>query len=249
MAFTSDKEDKELLSRIEDLADLSLTRNKPCFLGFLNEREQYIIQENFLFYSSYISFYGGYKNAKRKILCFSQNEEDYSLYPLRPIYFQFRKSDKLTHRDFLGAMMNLGVERDCIGDIVINEGKAVCFVKSEIKNYFRLHISKIGRVGVKIVDDEPDIDYSDDIEKLSLIVSSMRLDVIVAAITKLSRDKTAALILSGKVFTNYSENKKVSCSIKEEDIISIRGYGKFVIKEQAGNTKKGRIKITVNKYR
>lgn len=146
--------------------------------------------------------------------------------------------------------MNLGVERSCIGDIVVNEGKAVCFVKIEVERYFKQQISKIGRVGVKIVNDKiVDIDFSDNVEVVSIVVSSLRLDAIVSALTKLSRDKAAALINSGKVFTNYNENKKVSYILRENDIITIRGYGKFIVKEQAGTTKKGRIKININHYR
>ena len=145
--------------------------------------------------------------------------------------------------------MNLGIERSCIGDIVVNEGKAVCFVKDEIKDYIVSQISKVGRVGVRIVDGiSLDIDFTDSIEKLSLIVSSMRLDAIVAAITKLSREKSANTILSGKVLTNYSENKNVSHQLKTDDILTIRGYGKFVIKEQTGFTKKDRLKIVINHY-
>lgn len=247
MAFTSDK---ELLSRVEDIAFLSQTRKKPCFLGFLNEREQYIINNQLPFYKQNMSYFGGYENAARKCLCFCEFEVDYSDYPISGIYFKFRKNDKLTHRDFLGALMNLGIERNCIGDIIVNEGEAVCFVKDEIRDYVESQISKIGRTGVKIVcENECNIDYSQDIESLSLIVSSMRLDVIVAAITKLSREKTANLILSGKVFLNYNEDKNVSCFLNADDILSIRGYGKFIIKEQIGTTKKGRIKLIINHYR
>lgn len=250
MAFTSDRDDKELISRAEDIAALSLTRKKPYFLGFLNEREQYIINNQLPFYNQYISYFGGYDNAARKFLCFYEGEVEDSDFPISGIYFKFRKSDRLSHRDFLGALMNLGIERNCVGDIIVNEGEAVCFVKNEIKDYIESQISKVGRIGVKIVsENECNIDYSEDIEELTLIVSSMRLDVIVAAITKLSREKTANLILSGKVFLNYSENKNVSCFLNADDIISIRGYGKFVLKEQTGTTKKGRIKIIINYYR
>lgn len=250
MAFTSDKDDKELISRVEDIASLSLTRKKPCFLGFLNEREQYIINKQLPFYNQNISYYGGYDNAARKYLCFYEGEVENCDYPLSGIYFKFRKSDKLSHRDFLGALMNLGIERSCVGDIIVNEGTAVCFVKNEIKDYIESQVSKIGRIGVRIVsENECNIDFTEDIEELSLIVSSMRLDVIAAAITKLSREKTANLILSGKVFLNYSENKNVSCFLNSDDIITIRGYGKFILKEQTGTTKKGRIKIIINHYR
>ncbi len=250
MAFTSDSDAKELLKRVEDLADLSFTRKKPVFLGFLNEREQYIISKAFPYYSSEISFFGGYEGAKRQFLCFSGSEVSKEDFPIGKIFFKYRKTDKLTHRDFLGALMNLGIERSCIGDIVVNEGLTLCFVKDDIKNYIESQISKIGRTGVKTVDDKDcRIDFSDDIESVSLIVSSMRLDVVIAAITKLSREKTADFILSGKAFINYEEVKNVSCILKPEDILTIRGFGKYVIKKQLGTTKKGRLKINIEHYR
>ena len=213
MAFTSDTEDKELLSRVEDLADLYFTRNKPVFLGFLNEREQYVIKNAFPFYSSIMKFYGGFDGAKRRFLCFFEDEVEFSLYPISKIFFKFRITDKLSHRDFLGALMNLGIERSCVGDIIVNEGAAVCFVKEEIRNYIESQISKIGKTGVKIVDvSECVIDYSDDIESDTYIVSSLRLDAVVAAVTKLSRAKACSLVLSGKTFVNHYECKNVSLS-------------------------------------
>lgn len=146
--------------------------------------------------------------------------------------------------------MNLGIERNCVGDIVVNEGIAVCFVKEEIKSYIESQISKIGRVGVSISSrTDNDINYEDDIETLSLIISSMRLDAVVAAITKLSREKAAGLVLSGRVFTNYFENKNVSYILKSDDILSVRGYGKFIVKDILGFTKKNRIKINIEHYR
>lgn len=186
----------------------------------------------------------------RNMLAVCEYEVGEESFPIDAVYFKYRKSDKLSHRDFLGALMNLGIERSSVGDIIVNEGCAVCFVKQEISDYIRSQISKIGRVGVKIVSEsECKITAANDIESLSFIVSSMRLDVIVAAITGLSREKTAALVLSGKIFVNYTENKNVSYILKEDDILTIRGNGKFIIKEQAGVTKKGRLKLNIEHYR
>ena len=250
MAFTSDKEDKLLLSKADDVLKLSELRHRPEFLGFLNERERYLVESHLSYASDSIGFYGGYEGAKRTFLCAGSYDADYLDYPITPVYFKFRQSDKLTHRDFLGSLMGLGIERDCVGDIIVCKDCAVCFLKSDIADYATSQITKIGRVGVKIVSQEEcDIDYSDNIETLSLIVSSLRLDVIVAALKGLSREKTAAFILSGNVFLNYTENKNVSCILKENDILSVRGLGKYIIKNPSGTTKKGRIKINIDHYR
>ncbi len=250
VAYTSDKEDKGLYSRADDALRLSSLRKKPFFLGFLNEREQFMLKNYISQFDCFCRFYGGYDGAVRNILSVSVYEIDDNIFPIDVVYFKYRKSDALSHRDFLGALMNLGIERSSIGDIIVNEGCAVCYVRQEIGDYVRSQISKIGRVGVKIVSgNECNITTGCNIESLSFIVNSMRLDVIVAAITGLSREKTAALILAGKTFVNYTENKNVSHILKEDDILTIRGNGKFIIKEQAGVTKKGRLKLIIEHYR
>jgi RNA-binding protein YlmH len=250
VAFTSDKEDKLLLSKAEDALRLSELRHRPEFFGFLNERERYMIQQHLSYAQDSIRFYGGYEGAKRPVMCAYELEADPWDYPITPVYFRFRQSDDLTHRDFLGSLMGLGIERDCVGDIIVCSDCAVCFLKSDIADYVSSQISKIGRAGVRIVSEkECDIDYSENIETLCYTVSSMRLDVIIAAIKGLSREKTAAFILSGNVFVNYSEVKNVSLLLKADDILSVRGAGKYIVRQQSGTTKKGRLKINIDHYR
>ena len=248
--FTSDKDDNNLFSRVDDALSLSQIRHKPSFLGFLNEREQYIISGQFSFAKDRIRFFGGYENAARKVMCaydYDISDEDF---PIEKLCYKFRKEDSLSHRDFLGSLMGLGIERSCVGDILVGDGYAAVFVKSEVSDYIKSQLSKIGRAGVKLIsEDECDISYEPDTEVLTYIVSSMRLDSVVSAITKLSRAKAASLINSGKVFTNYSENCKVSYFLKPDDILTIRGNGKFIIKEQSSTTKKGRLKINIVHYR
>ncbi len=248
--FTSDKEDNNLFSRADDALNLSQTRHKPCFLGFLNEREQYIISEKFRFANDRIVFFGGYDNAVRKIMCACDYDVDYEEYPIVKLCYKFRKEDNLSHRDFLGSLMGLGIERSCIGDIIVGEKFAAVFVKAEVGEYIKSQLIKIGRTGVRLVsDNECELSYEPETEVLNLIVTSMRLDAVVAAITKLSRAKSADLIFSGKVFINYSENKSTSYFLKPDDILTVRGNGKFIIKEQFSTTKKGRLKIIILHYR
>ncbi|MCR5653620.1 MAG: hypothetical protein K6F88_07440 [Ruminococcus sp.] len=248
--FTSDKEDNNLYSRADDALNLSQLRHNPCFLGFLNEREQFIISERFSYAKSKIRFFGGYDNAARRVMCACDYDVDNDDFPIDKLCYKFRKEDSLSHRDFLGSLMGLGIERSCIGDIIIEEQFAAVFVKSEVCDYIKSQLTKVGRAGVKLIpDNECLLSYEPDIEVLHFIVSSMRLDAVVAAITKLSRTKSASLILSGKVFTNYFENHNISYILKPDDILTIRGNGKFIIEGQSSVTKKGRLKININHYR
>ncbi len=249
MAFTSDKEDKQLFSRADDTVRLCELRHSPCFMGFLNERERFLLEKHLGWFSG-LEFFGGYENASRVIMGACEREIDRDEFPLEKLCFKFRKTDRLSHRDFLSSLMGLGIERDCVGDILIGEGFAAVFVKSEIAPYVKSQLTKVGRVGVKLIpESECDISYKPETEEKCVILSSMRLDVIVAALTGLSRGKTSELILSGKVFVNYLENKNVSHTLGENDILTIRGKGKFIIKEQSGTTKKGRVKINIVHYR
>lgn len=248
--FTSDKDDNNLFSRVDDALSLSQIRHKPSFIGFLNEREQYIISKHFGFANDRIVFFGGYKNAVRKVMCAFDYDVSNEDFPIEKLCYKFRKEDTLSHRDFLGSLMGLGIERSCVGDIIVGDSYAAVFVKSEVSDYIKTQLSKIGRAGVKLIpENECDVSYEPDTEVLSLVVSSMRLDSVVSAITKLSRTKAASLINSGKVFTNYSENCKVSYFLKPDDILTIRGNGKFIIQEQSLITKKGRLKINIVHYR
>jgi RNA-binding protein YlmH len=248
--YTSDnKEDKLLIAKAFDVVSLSQTRHKPCFMGFLNEREAYILKEQMSAFGYDVIFYGGYDDALRTMMCAYEGDTSEISFPIEPVYFKFRESDQLSHRDFLGALMGIGIERSCVGDIVVNNGCAVCYLKSDIAEFVKSQIFKVGRPGVKITDKKPkNLVIANSFDEKVITVSSMRLDVLVASLTGLSREKTAELIMSGKAFYNYSQTQNVSLKISD-GILSIRGYGKFIIENQIGFTKKGRIKLLIKHFR
>ena len=247
--FTSDKEEKQLISRAEDALRLSELRRKPYYLGFLNEKEQFLIRERLSFAEDRLSFFGGYDGALRTVMRASFYDADDADYPIAKLCYSFRASDSLSHRDFLGALMGLGIERDSVGDIIVSDGCAAVFVKDEIRSFVRSELTKVGRTGVRLIDEsECGVSFERNAELKSIIVSSLRLDAAVAALAGLSREKASALILSGKVFVNYGEAKKPSLFLKPDDILTIRGRGKYIIKEQSGSTKKGRLKISIEHF-
>jgi RNA-binding protein YlmH len=236
-----------LVARITDLYYLSAERNKPQFTGFLNEQEISICMDtlNTFSFDDY-SFYGGYNNSQRMVLGFGANEDDF---PISVIEFTFRKQDKLNHRQFLGTILSTGLKRSVVGDILCMEGKAYVFILSSQAEYVMNNINRVARVGVKSkLIELADFSYTPEFVYKDYIIASMRLDNVVSAITKLSREKTRTLILSGNVFKNYIETDNLSAKVKQGDVISVRRYGKFVIESQGGITKKGRLKLTIRQY-
>ena len=227
----------------------------PHFIGFLNMHEQAVLSTVLVGKRKLnYRFFGGYEQSERSILAVADNSdtiEDY-YFPIAGITFRYKSEFSLTHRDFLGAVMALGIKRETIGDILVADGFAVMFVKEEIRDYLITQIRQIGKVGIisGIWNGNPnDLPVKKDFEPLHCTVSSARLDSIVSAIVPLSREKSAAIIRQGAVFLNSMQINDVSRSVKSGDIISIRGKGKFRIEEFSGITKKGRLKAVVKKYR
>lgn len=157
----------------------------------------------------------------------------------------------LTHRDFMGGILSLGVDRSVIGDIaVISECEAMVFVHEKIKNYLLDSLVKIGRDGVKTeeVSVSPEYVIPRAYESIEAVVASPRLDAVVKAVTGKSRETAAEMVREGLAELNYRQNYNVSAEVKDGDVLSVRGYGKFLVGEIAGQTKSGRIKLKLQKY-
>lgn len=247
--YTSDK-DELFYSKLDDAANLCYTRQKPYFFPFLSERRQ-ALAEKYLraIYFENFCFFGGYENSERKMLalCYDDSKPEF---PVSALEFRYRICDKLTHRDVLGALMSLGIERETVGDILVEDGRTVVFIKSELKDYIVSQISKIGNVGVKIYDaDLSKLPKGRGTKELLLVVSSLRLDNIVAGVTELSREKTKSLILTGNVSLNYIQTMNISQIANVGDVLIIRGKGKYILNAVMGETKKGRIRISLIHFR
>lgn len=157
----------------------------------------------------------------------------------------------LSHRDFMGGILSLGVDRSVIGDIaVVSECEALVFVCERIKNYLLDSLCKIGRDGVKTeeITLSPDFVLPRAYETFEALVASPRLDSVVKAVTGKSRETAAEMVREGLAELNYRQNDNVSAEVREGDILSVRGYGKFLIGEAAGQTKSGRLRLKVRKY-
>lgn len=252
MACISDGSDEVLRSRIEDTLYLCEKRQTPCFLGFMDLREQataHLILPS-LVGKNRFAFFGGYTDAERCVLSifpafYSEEELDY---PFRTVAFHYRAQKELTHRDILGTLMSVGIRRDAVGDILCGKGLSVVFLRSDITDYVCGQIDRIGGEGVRMtVDYVGELPISVEYEQIRDTIASPRLDSIVKSLTRCSREKAAEMVRLGHVSINHRPIELVSATVETEDTISIRGYGRYIIRQIGPETKKGRLLLLVDK--
>ncbi len=235
-------------TRLSDLCYLADKQGQCKFTAFLNEQEQFYSENYLNSRRQPYRLWGGADCCVRKMLCVMPPYEDEPYFPLFPVTITYKKDFSLGHRDFLGSFMSLGIGREQIGDILTGEGYAVVFCTQTAYDMINNYVSKIGRVGVKLSDGInkplPETVFTE----ISAVVSSVRSDCIVSALSGLSREKSADFIKSGNFTLNYEVCSNVSKTINNGDILSLRGYGKFVFSGTGTETKKGRLRVVLKKY-
>ncbi len=242
--------DTELFSaRINDLYYLCLKTSKPQFTGFMGIDKQAQAEKILKNLGADYTLFGGHENAERRILAVTPFEINESAFPLCAVTFTYKSEYKLTHRDFLGALMSVGLERRTVGDILVGSGKTVVFLKREIADFVKLQIGKVGSVGVQINDGftYPLPEFGE-LKSFRGTVASNRLDGVLSLFTGASRAASEKLILDGLVTLGGSQIKKPTASVKSGDVLSVKGKGRFIIDNIGGLSKKGRITVNYSKY-
>ncbi len=245
-------EDAILLRCIEDKIDISERQFITKCTFFLNERECELV-EAVMKKSQFEDYtlYGGYDNSKRKIFAVfpPYSYVNFSDLPVRCITFEYRREDKLTHRDFLGKFMSLNVERKTIGDILVSEGKTCAFVYETVYDQILYNCSKIGRTGVKVSEGfDSSLAVEQRFSEINGTVASLRADCIISLATGLSREKSVSLIRKNGFIVNFKEIFSPSVKLDANDVFSVKGYGKFIFRSVNGLSKKDRIHITICKF-
>lgn len=237
-----------LISRVEDLI-WDYECNKCSFLGFLNEQEAAVACSYLKNRGVEYTLFGGYKNAGRVYLSVGRYEYEVK-FPVSALLIRSKGKKELTHRDYLGSLMGIGVKRECIGDIIVRtHQEAIVFLRNDIVNYVFSELNKVGSdtVVLSLYSGNTD-ELSADKENIRIIVTSMRADNIVSALINSSRNDAVVLISDDKVFVNYSQVKKPSQILAEGDVVSIRGFGKYIIGSLHGTTKRERLVVNVLHY-
>ncbi len=244
-------EDKLFLSKIDDMVRLAEKRGTVYSL-FLNAHECACAENELkrLMCENYC-FYGGFDNAERNMLCiyreyFQPHNDEF---PLELMTFTFRQECRLSHRDFLGALMSLGIKRETVGDIVIDNGIAQIAVSKTVRELVSSEIRKIGSAGVKYDESFPGIlKKPQNFKEISGTTASLRLDAVAGFALNVSRGKISGIIKGIGAEVNSSLKNDCSYILSEGDVFSVRGHGKYRLSQVSGMTKKGRIHITVLKY-
>ena len=248
------KEELLLQKRLVELSRIAYTREIVTFSEFLNLNELNILHttpKNMLL--SQYKTYGGYGLSERQMAAFLPDALYYDYqYPIQiieisPVNRKF--AEELSHRDYLGAVMNLGIERCKLGDILIEDGKAILFAKEELAGYIMEHLTRIRHTTVKtsILSAFED-SYEPRYEELKGTVASVRLDTVLSLAYPLSRSKVTGLIEGARVFVNGKLVTSNGYRLKEGDILSVRKMGRIGYNGILSETKKGRYMVSIRKY-
>ena len=251
--------DKLLISKITD--KIKFSKNKITNSEFLNEYQIRMI-ENELKRNRFTNYFfeGGYENAESKILVaypevLGENiarENVNNILKAIKIELPNEIHGKLQHRDYLGTVMSFGLVRERIGDIIVHEDSAYIIVLEENANYLkssfeyekRFKKAKISIVDINEIKTKP-IEF----EEITISVNSVRLDSVISEIIKTSRRIAQEFLEEEKVYINYVVETKSTKTIKEKDILIIRGKGKFIVDEFLGRNKKDKEIIKIKKYK
>lgn len=207
-------------------------------LRFLNLEEQ-----SYLTKKKDVILYGGYNDAERKRAYFFDNQED-NIIPIK--IDTHSKHLQLSHQNILGTLLSLGITHDSIGDILPKQG--IVFITKEISKEIFLSFQKINNVDITISIYNGAIHSENDYEEFKTTVDSLRLDLVVSKIAKISRNEATEMIQKELIKLNHQIHQKPTTTVKETDVISIRKCGRFRILDTSKTSRKGKIILIYLKY-
>ncbi|MCR5175967.1 MAG: RNA-binding protein [Anaerovibrio sp.] len=251
--FYKGTEGAETAVKLVDMAERVKRNQRFQLSGFLDPYGQEIAETIVANYPGIrVDFSGGYPGAERQRAMFMDESfggnPGFDIVVLKATWNgQF---EHLGHRDVLGALMGLGIQRDCLGDIIMSGASALILAESGMGTFLMDNLTMIGRSGVTCVEDELSniAPKEERCKEIQATVASLRVDSIAAAGYGSSRSRAASDIAADKLKLNWQPVKNASQSVKEGDILSMRGRGRIEVVEVRGKTKKGRIGVLLKKY-
>lgn len=258
------KEEQLFQRRLIDLANMADRKNMILFSDFLNLNELNIYHSS----QKELAFvtcrpFGGYETAERQMIAFIPDALSYDLensrlpygweYPFSCIQVQplnEKFADKLTHRDYLGAILNIGIERSKIGDILLTDDGTYVFCHDTITDLLCQELTHIRHTSVRAqITDPESFSYQPKYEEIHGTVASVRLDSLLSLAFGSSRSSLTSLVENGSVYVNGRVTSSNGYKLKENDIISVRGHGKFQYCKTLSETRKGRLSVLIRRYK
>lgn len=254
MSVDKDKSEQFFKSKILSMIERCDDKNYPIFSNFLTSSELELAK-SVVHSNKQVIFYGGHEHVSRVLLGAFPNfmETHTEMFPIDVIKVSFHKKfgENLSHSDFLGSLMGLSIKRDTVGDIVIDneQGVAYLFVLSNVCEYILQELTLVGRQAVVAEKSTAvNVYIEQQFTEIKGFVSSPRLDCVVALLCNKSRTKAQEMIMTAVVLVNGKEIVKSDFIIKEQDVIVIKKYGKFIL-ENMHMTKKERFLMHILKYK
>jgi len=250
--FARDGQERLLLSRLWDKIGQA-RRGAPAHTGFLSASEQEAAARflNAAGHPRHL-FAGGFPQAERQVCALLPDWQEEAAWesPYTALRCRWSSGEALTHRDFLGAILGAGLDREKVGDILVGEGSCDILVFRELVPYLLQNLTGAGRAKLRV----EEIGLADvqipvpTVKTLHDTVSSLRLDAVMAAGFSLSRGKAAELIAAGRVEVDHRLCQKADRPVEEGDVLTCRGLGKCVVTQVGGLSKKGRTILTLERY-
>ena len=256
------EDDRFLVSKLFDKIDVVLKRKSIQYTDFLDMRQRQLIEKvlNDTKTTNYVAF-GGFLNSERTIIVlypekleelFNNKQFSFdSVMSVIRISLPNELKGLYSHRDYLGAIIKIGMKREKVGDIIVSKNGADIIVLKGAEEYILSGLQELTRFKkaqfelLKLENlnvEEPKT------EKISIIIPSMRIDSIVSDIVKTSRAKALELIKEERVFVNHQLIEKGAKEVKQDDIITVRGKGRFKVGSVLSSTKKGNLVVEIEKY-
>jgi len=253
------QEDKLLVSKLIDKIEVVNKTNKIAYTDFLNLHEKNLALKVLEKENVNHIFYGGYEAPEREICIIYPQKftKDIALGNAKNeikvirIILPNMLKNKYIHKDYLGGLMKLGIKREKIGDIIVDIGGADIIVKNEISTYIEneaKHLTRFSKSKITLENIDEIKIIEKELKSFEVIVSSLRLDCVISELACASRSKANEIIRELRVFINYENEENNSRVLKEGDILTIRGKGKFIIDKISGYTKKNRIILRILQY-
>ena len=247
-ALAESEEERMLLVRVCDRLERAREREMPAATAFLSRREQALVRQLL----PQCAFFGGTEGAERAV-AFSLPEyltrEDYfdEEGPVACLRVRFYEENSLSHRDILGALMGLGIRRDAVGDICLHEKHCDIFILSDLTRYLLDNLTSAGRqhVTCERIPLSQAEKTPQKLREVRVTVPSLRLDAVLAAAFHLSRGAAVEAVNAGRAAINSLTSCKPDRLLSEGDEVALRGSGKFRILTLGGETKKGRLALTI----
>lgn len=254
MAVTDEKDLRQLKKRLIELADKAYCRNiytYTPFLGLAGQQAYYAVEREVSYAG--VRMEGGTPLSERKMIRFGDPgyDEEFPIVRVEILPKTPKFAENLTHRDFLGAVMNLGIERDVTGDIFVSDREkgALLFCHESIADYIVENLDRVRHTNVVCRRAQEEIELANaEPEQISLTVSSKRADGVISKVYNLSREDSRELFNNGRIFINGIQTENAACQLKEKDAVTVRGFGKFIFYGQTGVSRKGKSRVEVGVF-